>query len=127
MASRSARLVVAVVLLVAAAACGPLAGGGRSRACGALEDLDGIAAGFARTGLEDPVAFDRALGTATDRYAEAGGELRDRLPEEYREDLDRHLAAVRQYRFTDAASDRRAIDEWAAEECGRTGTVTTNP
>ena len=127
MASRPARLGALLLVAVLIGACGPFAGAGRSRGCGVIDDLDRIAAGFARTDPADPEAFDRALGAATDRYTAAGRELRDRLPEELRDGLDRHLAAVRQYRFADAAADRKAIDAWAADECGRTAPTSTTP
>lgn len=116
-----------VVALATAGGCGPFAGGGRSRACGVIERLDGIAAGFARTDPADPETFDRALAGATDRYAAAGRELRDRIPDDLRDGLDRHLAAVRQYRFGDAASERRTLDSWAADECDRRSPTTTTP
>ena len=127
MASRPARLGTLLLVAVLLGACGPFAGAGRSRGCGTIEDLDAIAAGFGRTDPADPEVFDRALGAATDRYIATGRDLRGRLPEELREGLDRHLVAVRQYRFADAAADRRAIDAWAADECGRTASTSTTP
>jgi phytoene dehydrogenase-like protein len=116
---------VVVALVVGLGGCGLLGSAGPSRACGLIEELDGIAAGFARTDPADPEAFDRALGSAADRYAALGNDLRDRLPDDLRDGLDRHLAAVRQYRFGDAATDRRAIDTWAADECDRRAPQTT--
>ena len=121
---RSRAAVTALLLVGTLPACGLLGGGGAS-GCGIVRDLDGIATDFSRTDLADPVAFDRALGSATDRYVTTARRLRSRLPSELRDDLDRHIAAVRRYRFADAAADRRAIDAWAADACGRRSPTTT--
>jgi hypothetical protein len=70
--------------------------------------------------VSDPDAFDTALRAAVTEYVRTANQLRTAVPKQLRSDVERMIAAVRQKRFADAASERAAIDSYARSTCKTT-------
>jgi hypothetical protein len=121
-----ARAVVAAVGMTAVgmafvlAGCG---GGGSanpygdSPACPLLAQLAETGQTVATADVSDPSAFDTTLRAAVTKYVHTAKQLRTAVPEQLRGDVDRMIAAVREQRFTDAVSERAAIDAYARSTC----------
>jgi hypothetical protein len=127
------RLAPYLVAPVAAAAIGACSTSlthkkaGRSPACPLIADLDRITADVQQADVSDPVKFKLTLDSAVKRYVATIDRLKNVAPADLDDDLDKVAAAVQQYRFQEAVTDRAAIDDFAAEECGRVGTAPTLP
>jgi hypothetical protein len=116
------------------AACGATgsksSGSNHGSACAFVAKLDNIADDVARADVHDPVGFKKALDTAVHDYVTNVQGLRAVAPSELRASLDRVESDVQQYRFNAAATDRAALDAYAARTCGRVAlgaTSTTGP
>jgi hypothetical protein len=77
--------------------------------CALLERLDRTGEAVAAVDARDPTAFDEALANAVQEYTEVLDELREAVPSELRDDVERLRAAVEQYRFTDGVDARAAL------------------
>jgi hypothetical protein len=119
------------LLLAACGAAGSKSSGSdHTKACAYVEKLDNIADDVARADVHDPVGFKKALDTAVHDYITNVQGLRSVAPSELRASLDRVESDVQQYRFNAAATDRAALDAYAARTCGRGAqgaTSTTGP
>jgi hypothetical protein len=119
------------LLLTACGATGSKSSGSdHSAACAFVAKLDNIAEDVARADVRDPVGFKKALDTAVHDYVSNVQGLRAVAPSELRSSLDRVESDVQQYRFNAAATDRAALDAYAARTCGRVApgaTSTTGP
>jgi hypothetical protein len=116
---RVAPAILGAALLLGA--CG--AGGGKAApfsnepACRYLAQLatDGLQA--ASINVSDPEAFDAKLRGAVDSYVHTARSLRNAVPENLRDDVDRMIAAAQQHRFTNAQRARADLDAYARQEC----------
>jgi hypothetical protein len=100
---------------------------GKSPACPLIADLDRITADVVQADVSDPVKFKVMLDGAVKRYVATIDRLKDVAPADLDDELDKVAAAVQQYRFQEAVTERTAIDDFAARECGRTGPSPTVP
>jgi hypothetical protein len=117
---------VALVALVALVGCSGASGssgnggakvGERQVLCPLVARLDRSGADVARVDVKDPGAFDNALGAAVKRYIATLDALRDVVPRDLRDDLERLRAAVEQYRFGDGVEAHAALDTYAKGIC----------
>ena len=67
--------------------------------------------------VSDPETFDGNLRNAVDAYVRTARNLRNAVPENLRDDVDRMIAAAQQHRFTNAKRARADLDAYAREEC----------
>ena len=116
------------------AACGATgsksSGSNHGAACAFIAKLDNIAEDVARSDVHDPVGFKKAFDAAVHDYVTNVQGLRAVAPSELRASLDRVESDVQQGRFSAAATDRAALDAYAARTCGRVAggaTSTTGP
>jgi hypothetical protein len=102
-------------------------GGESTKACALIASLDETTSGVARLDLSDPDAYKEGLDAAVTKYAATVRQLKREVPDRLAPDLDRLEAAVRQYRFGDAAAAKQSLDDYAADKCGRVATPTSAP
>ena len=124
MLRRLAPYLVAPLAAAAVGACSsPLTHNkaGKSPACPLIADLDRITADVQQADVSDPVKFKVTLDSAVKRYVATIERLKNVAPADLDDDLDKVAASVQQYRFQEALTDRAAIDDFAAQECGRAG------
>jgi hypothetical protein len=115
-----ATAVVGVVLAISACSGGggnPIAA---TKTCALLAQLARTGDAVASADVTDPVKFDATLRRAVGQYVRAARKLRDEVPARLRDDVDRLVAAVQQYRFEDAMTARADLDAYAGVKCGTT-------
>jgi hypothetical protein len=86
-------------------------------ACRYLAELATNGLRVAELDVADPETFDVKLGSAVDSYVRTARNLRDAVPENLRDDVDRMIAAAQQHRFANAKRARADLDAYAREEC----------
>ena len=112
----------ALALVLIVGACSGGGGGGPNSfraeaACGLLDRLADSAQPVEEVDVGDPARFEEALELSVTNYATTIDDLREVLPSDFDEDLDRLEAAATQYRFEDALTARVALDEYAQANC----------
>jgi hypothetical protein len=123
------RIVAAV--LVAALAIAACSGGGSKKgathdpACKLIASLDSIAATVAHTDVADPGVFQQALNTGVTQYLATLRSLKPMVPLNVQASLDRVAGDMQQHQFQAANTDRAALDQYAAQKCGRTAATTS--
>jgi hypothetical protein len=119
---RSPVATLVAIVAVTGSACSGVshhAGGSHGSPCPLFAELDRTARAVGKADVSDPGQFQQTLDTATKHYAATARELRKVVPVRLRSDVDRLEAAVEQYRFGDAATARRHLDDYAARTCGK--------
>jgi hypothetical protein len=117
----------APVVIGACSASGIQKQAAKASACPLIGDLDRITSDVQQADVGDPVKFKVALDNAVTRYVGTIARLKKVAPAGLNDDLDKVAAAVQQYRFEEAASDRASLDAFAADQCGRTVAATKSP
>ena len=129
------RLLAASLVVVSAGALGagcssggsddvdPLAG--PNGACPLLTRMADTATQVEQADLSDPEAFDEVLEAAVIEYTATLDDLRDSLPDDLDDTLDRLEAAMEQYDFDEALRVRAPLDAYAEAECTIATTTTT--
>ena len=115
-----ARAVVAGIVGFAFVLTGCSGGGnpfGSSPACPLLAQLAQTGQTVASADISDPAAFDATMRDAIKSYVRTAKKLRDAVPVELRDDVDRMIAAAEQRRFGDATAARANIDAYARSYC----------
>jgi hypothetical protein len=115
-------LVMLGALVGCSGASGSNGGGGaklgeRQVLCPLVARLDRTGTDVARADVKDPGAFGSALRTAVKRYVATLDALRDVVPRNLRDDVERLRAAVEQYRFGDGVEPHAALDAYATPIC----------
>ena len=114
-------LVSIVALGLASCSSGGGAGSGlrgdTQAVCTLVERLDRTGEDVAAADVDDPEAFGDALDTAVEEYTDILDDLRDVVPSDLRDDVERLNAAVEQYRFTDGVEPHAALDAYASRSC----------
>jgi hypothetical protein len=90
---------------------------GSSPACPLLAQLAQTGETVASADVSDPTAFDATMRNAIKTYVRAAKKLRDAVPDELRDDVDRMIAAAEQRRFADATAARANVDSYARSHC----------
>jgi hypothetical protein len=126
---------LAASLIVSAGALGAGCSGGGSDnvdplagpngACPLLTRMADTAASVEQADLSDPQAFDEVLEAAVMEYNATLDDLRDSLPDDLDDTLDRLEAAMEQYDFDEALRVRAPLDAYAEAECSIATTTTT--
>ena len=87
-------------------------------ACPLLAQLARTGQTVARADVADPEKFDATLNTAVADYVRIAHRLEVVVPLRLRSDVAKLETAAQQHRFTDAATLRAGIDDYARSKCG---------
>ena len=98
---------------------------GPNAACPLLARMADTATAVEQADISDPAAFDEILEAAVMEYTAILDDLRDTVPDELDDTLDRLEAAMEQYDFDEALRVRAPLDAYAEAECTVTTTTTT--